>query len=142
MGTVIRCLMDVNDEHNARRDPSTFRRMGCDHDVDPVRPKHDSGCRCPECGAVCTECPGFGWSVRPTPKFHDIVARVRVMIRATTKKRGAPPDLVRLSQEEIDVIVAKWHEEDDDHFVKMYVDVGPPVRIFDYPVIAETRGDE
>lgn len=143
----MRCLMDVRDdeiqaEQNPRyqrRDPSTFRRLGCGCDVQPEPSRYDYGCRCPDCGKTCRECPGHGWVIKPTQKWSDVVVSVKNKIRSSMRRTGAPPPMLRLSQTEIDVVVAKWHNEDDDHHVKLYVNPGPPLRIFDIPVVQEPK---
>lgn len=142
----VRCLIDIRDDEvradreqtYRRRDPSTFRRMGCGCDSDPVRVRHDHGCRCSSCGEVCRECPGMGWARPQRPRAHKVIDRVRKLIRLGTENRGAPPEILRLTRKEIGSVVHKWHEDDEDNEIRKIVDVGPPLRIYNTVIVEES----
>lgn len=129
--------MDVDDPFV--RDPGDCRRMGCDCRSIPTAPEVDYGCLCPDCGATCLECVGFGYAAPPVRKFHQILSRVRGQIRRRTRVRGNPPGYVRLSEGEIGVILRKRTEEDEGHWIHEVVELGPPMRIFDVIVVRDRR---
>lgn len=129
------CKMDVDDRC---ADPRLWRKMACDCPALPTPPIVRHGCLCP-CGAQCLECPGFGYAQAPEKRFHQILSRVRSVIRRRVRTRGRPPGYVRLSREEIRVLVRKRRAEDADHWICDYVEVGPPVRIFDVIVVTDRR---
>lgn len=129
--------MDVDDYFC--RDPAQYRRMGCRCAVDPAPPKVDFGCLCPSCGAQCRECSGYGFSDPPVKRVHQILSRVRSRIRRRVRTRGNPPGFVRLTQVEIRTLLRKREDEDADHWIKEYVEPGPPVRVMDVIVVVDRR---
>ena len=129
------CKMDVDD---ACADPRLWRKMVCDCEALPGPPNVRHGCLC-ACGAQCLECPGWGYAQAPEKRFHQILSRVRSVIRRRVRTRGSPPGFVRLSKQEIRVLVRKRRAEDSDHWICDYVDIGPPVRIFDVIVVRDRR---
>lgn len=131
------CKMDVDDHRFPDR--RYWRKRACDCPTLPAAPLVRHGCRCEECGARCLECPGFGFAQAPEKHFHQILSRVRSIIRRRVRSRGRPPGFVRLPIAEIRVLVRKRRAEDQAHWINEYVDLGPPVRIFDVIVVADRR---
>jgi hypothetical protein len=128
--------MDVDDDFVLPRD---YRTMACDCRVNPSPPLVLSGCRCTSCNATCRECPGYGFVQAPEKRFHQILTRVRSMIRRRVRIKGSPPGYVRLSNNEIRVLVRKRRAEDSGHWINDYVDLGPPIRVFDVLVVPDRR---
>lgn len=131
------CKMDVDDPF--RLDPLEYRRIGCGCAVDPTPSTVEHGCVCPSCSARCLECPGFGYTQIPEKKFYQILSHARSIVRRKVRTRGRPPGFLRLTVEEIRVLIRKRRAEDPDHWINEYVDLGPPVRIFDVPVVVDRR---
>jgi hypothetical protein len=129
--------MDVDDEFF--RDPTAYRRMGCSCASEPGAPATAHGCVCTGCGARCLECPGFGYAQAPEKRFHQILSRARSIIRRKVRTRGRPPGYLRLTVDEIRVLVRKRRAEDPQHWINEYVDLGPPVRLFDVIVVIDRR---
>jgi len=129
--------MDVDDPFV--RDPEEYRRMTCECETPPAPPEVSFGCRCPSCGAQCRECSGFGYAAPPIRRVHQILSYVRSQIRRRVRTRGHPPGYVRLTRDEIRVLQRKRRLEDVDHWIHEYVDVGPPVRVFDVIVVVDRR---
>lgn len=115
------------------------RLMGCSCQAVPEPPEVDHGCLCPSCSSQCKECIGFGYAAPPVKRFHQILSRVRSQIRRRVRVRGNPPGFVRLSEEEIRVILRKRTSEDEDHWVRDFVELGPPIRVFDVIVVRDRR---
>lgn len=130
------CKMDVDDD---RADPRLRRKMGCDCDALPIPPIVAHGCLCQDCGAQCRECPGWGFAQAPEKRFLEILTRVRSIIRRRVRRSGRPPGFVRLPRREIRVLVRKRRSEDPDHWINDYIDLGPPVRVFDVIVVTDMR---
>lgn len=130
------CKMDVDDGFAV---PGDYRKMACGCEALPSVPLVACGCRCDDCGATCRECPGFGFAQAPEKHYHQILSRVRSIIRRRVRSHGRPPGFVRLDRNEIRVLVRKRRAEDRDHWIRMYVDVGPPVRVFDVIVVIDRR---
>ena len=131
------CKMDVDDAFRA--DPADYRRLGCDCAVDPVAPATDAGCACPSCGSSCRECPGFGFATPPEKRFFEIISRVRALTRRRVRARGQVPGYVRLLPSEVRVLVRKVRSESPGHWVGEYVDLGPPIKVFDMIIIPDWR---
>lgn len=132
------CKLDVDDVLRERLG-LVPRRMECACARDPLPVRVGHGCLCSGCGAQCTECPGYGYAQAPEKRFHQILSRVRTTINRRLKVRGRPPGFVRLPAADIGVLVRKRRSEEGDHWIHAYVDVGPPVRVFDVIVIADRR---
>jgi hypothetical protein len=130
------CKMDVDDD---RADPRLARLMACECPALPTKPTVECGCLCPSCGSQCKECPGFGFAQAPEKRFLEILTRVRSIIRRRVRTGGRPPGFVRLARAEIRVLVRKRRAEDPDHWINEYVDLGPPVRVFDVLVVTDRR---
>lgn len=133
------CKIDVDDVFYAG-DTRRFRILACDCAVLPVAPaESDFGCVCGDCRQKCRRCSGFGYAKPPTRRFHEILTRVRSQIRQRVRIRGVPPGFVRLTHDEIDVVMRKFRAEDHGHWVRDYVAPGPPVRVFDVLVVRDSR---
>jgi hypothetical protein len=130
------CKMDVDDRY---ADPRHWRTMACGCAESPTAPTTAHGCRCPACAAQCLECPGFGYAQAPEKRFHEILTHVRSVIRRRVRRCGRPPGFVRLARPEIRVLVRKRRAEDPDHWINDYVELGPPVRVFDVLVVTDRR---
>jgi hypothetical protein len=130
------CKMDVDD---AFADPGSYRLRGCGCAANPTPVSVGSGCACGDCGGKCGLCPGFGFAQAPERRFHQILSRVRSVVRRSVRTAGRPPGFVRLSLAEIRVLARKRRAEATDHWIYDYVDLGPPVRIFDVIVVADRR---
>ena len=129
--------MDLDDEFvRQRMEP---RRMACGCVSRPEPPKVDFGCLCSSCGAQCRECPGFGFAAPPVKRVHQILSRVRSQIRRRTRVRGHPPGFVRLTRIEIRLLLRKRKAELFDHWIRDFVEPGPPVRVYDVIVVADRR---
>lgn len=132
------CKMDVDDLLRARLGMKP-RLMACRCQVPPEPPRVDFGCFCPRCGAACKECSGFGHVRPPEKNFHQVMTRVRGLIGRHVRTRGQPPGFVRLAQDEVDALTRKRTVEADDHWIVDYVDLGPPLRLFDVIVVVDRR---
>lgn len=130
------CKMDVDDN---LADPRFWRKMACECGEKPTAPRMAHGCLCPACAKQCFECPGFGFAQEPEKRFIKILTHVRSVIRRRVRTVGRPPGYVRLTTAEIRVLVRKRRAEDSDHWINDYVDVGPPVRVFDVIVVEDRR---
>jgi len=129
--------MDVDD--NFALQAGRLRKMACDCPTPPDRPLVDRGCRCPSCGATCKECPGYGYASPPVKRVHQILSRVRSQIRRRTRVRGNPPGFVRLTMIEIRLLLRKRRNEETHHWIRDFVDPGPPVRVYDVIVVVDRR---
>lgn len=130
------CKMDVDDAYAA---PGTYRKMACRCDALPAPPLVAFGCRCDSCGTPCRECPGFGFASPPERNCQQILSRARAVINRQVRVRGRPPGYIRLSWNEIRVLMRKRRAETRDHWICEYVDPGPPVRLFDVIVVVDRR---
>jgi hypothetical protein len=131
------CKMDYDDDFLA--DPSGYRRMACACAAAPAAPLVSFGCRCEACDSTCRECPGFGFAAPPERNCQQILSRVRAVINRRVRSNRRPPGFVRLSRNEIRVLVRKRRAEARSHWIHEYVDPGPPVRVFDVLVIVDRR---
>lgn len=129
--------MDIDDPYVT--DLASARKMGCQCAIEPIKPNIDHGCQCPGCGSRCKECIGHGYAVPPVKRFHQILSRIRSQIRRRVIVKGHPPGFIRLTEAEINVILRKRMAEDEDHWVRHFVDVGPPVRVFDVLIVKDRR---
>jgi hypothetical protein len=130
--------MDLDDAFSVYRGLEP-RKMACACAARPEPSTVDCGCVCGACGASCRECPGFGYAAPPVKRVHQILSRVRSQIRRRTRTRGHPPGFVRLTRIEIRLLLRKRKGEEVDHWIRDFVDPGPPVRVYDVIVVADRR---
>ena len=83
--------------------------------------------------------PGFGYTVPPVKRVHQILAHVRGQIRRRTRLRGHPPGFVYLKRLEISLLLRKRKAELPDHWIRDFVEIGPPVRVYGVLVVADRR---
>lgn len=74
-----------------------------------------------------------------TKRVHEILGRIRSRIKRQTKNRGRPPGYVRLVYVDVRVLLRKLRSESEDHWIREFVDPGPPVRVFDTIVVIDRR---
>lgn len=132
------CKMDVDDIFVLTQNLEP-RRMACECAAAPAPVLVDHGCRCTACGKQCRECPGFGHAAPQVKRVHQILSRVRSQIRRRTRTRGHPPGFVRLSRIEIRLLLRKRKHEEEDHWIRAFVEPGPPVRVYDVIVVTDRR---
>jgi hypothetical protein len=128
--------MDVDDEY---ADPRRYRKMACACAAPPAPPLVAFGCRCEACGSPCRECPGFGFASPPEKNCQQILSRVRSLINRRVRAGGRPPGYIRLSWNEVRVLSRKRRAETREHWISEYVDLGPPVRVFDVIIVVDRR---
>lgn len=126
--------MDLQDEGRVH-----LRVMGCLCNCDPKAPPKGSGCQCTGCGARCKACIGFGYQAPPARPFHLIINSVQTQIIRRVELQGHPPGFIRLRPEEVRLVLDKMAAETLDHWAHDYVDVGPPLRIYDVRIIPDLR---
>ncbi len=130
------CKMDVDDHLVPIR---SRRVLACRCLADPGPRRIGAGCRCTRCGAECGECAGFGvYGVAPR-RFHAILASVKASVNRKVRTSGRPPGFVRLRREEVEVVLAKYSAEDEDHWIRSHVEVGPPLTIYGVIVVTDRR---
>lgn len=129
--------MDVADEFLA--DPSRYRRRACGCGSFPEPPRTGAGCRCPVCGADCRLCGGFGVLAPSAVRVHRILSRVRSQLRRRTRLTGRPPGFVRLAPTEVRALLGKREAEETGHWIRDYVEPGPPLRVFDVIIVVDGR---
>lgn len=130
--------MDIDDDYvlSGKIEP---RLMKCNCKSIPIAPRVDFGCQCPMCKSKCKKCPGFGYSTPPLKRVHQILSRVRSQIKRRTRSKGCPPGYVRLTIIEIRLLLRKYRNEDCDHWIREFVEPGPPVRIYGVIVVVDRR---
>jgi hypothetical protein len=132
--------MDTDDDFLLKRgDLSLFRRRACRCSSLPVQPESGCGCSCPVCGSRCTKCPGFGFIEQPQRRFYRIMVSVQSQIRRRHRLRGNDPGYVRLPSRDISAVLAKRQGEYTGHWSEEWINLGPPLRIFDVFVVEDMR---
>jgi len=131
------CKMDFDDPFV--RDPAEYRLRGCGCASEPTPPRIGSGCVCPDCASACRACLGFGFSVPPVRRAHQILSSVGTFVRRQVRARGAPPEFVRLVPAEIRVLLDKIEGEEEGHRIREWVDPGPPPRVYGVLVVEDRR---
>jgi len=66
---------------------------------------------------------------------------VRTRVKRFTRLRGRPPGYVRLEEHDARELTRKWEMEAETHWIREYVDPGPPLRVFDLIVVIDRRRD-
>ncbi len=130
--------MDIEDDYVLSGRVEARLRV-CNCKSKPIPPKEDYGCLCESCGAKCKKCPGFGYTVPPLKRVHQILSRIRSHIKRRTKIKGNPPGYIRLTLAEKRLLLRKYNNEDSDHWIKGFIEPGPPVRIFGVIVVNDRR---
>lgn len=133
------CKMDVEDEF--LRHSRAWRRRTCRCAALPARPRESYGCRCSRCGSVCRQCPGYGYPEPPARRYHQILTYIRSRIRRRLRVHGYPPGFVRVIPEDAAALTRKRDAEAEEHWIREYVDPGPPLRVFDVLVVEDVRRD-
>jgi len=134
------CKMDLDDAFVMERMEPRTRACACKSV--PVASSTSYGCVCPVCRSECRECPGFGYAAPPKKRVHQILSRVRGQIRRRMRIHGRPPGFVRLTFLEIRQLLRKRSAEEADHWIRDFVEPGPPLRVYDVIVVTDRRREE